>query len=104
MLGFFRRGGESANFIFMGVGIFLIETQAFPRRRLVRRRLVSGDGGCLSNFSRPERGRTQIVTNGGPFSACFSNVLRRRLVAAPLPLIEATPATVPGPLSLTTLS
>ena len=29
------------------------------------------------------------VTNGGAFSACFSSVLRRRLVAAPLPLTEA---------------
>ena len=29
------------------------------------------------------------VTNGGPFCACLSNVLRRRLVAAALPLTEA---------------
>ena len=35
--------------------------QACPRRRLVRRRLVSGDGAHVSaTFSRPERGRTQM--------------------------------------------
>ena len=31
------------------------------------------------------------VTNGDPFSACFSSVLRRRFVAAPLSLAEAAP-------------
>ena len=82
-------------------------SQAFPRRRLVRRRLVSGDGVHISAmFSLPEwAGRALKVastnvftsragthsknTNGGPFGACFSTVLRRRLVAAPLPLTEA---------------
>ena len=34
--------------------------QALPRRRLVRRMLVSGDGAHVSAiFSRPERGRTE---------------------------------------------
>ena len=34
-------------------------SQALPRRRLVRYRLVSGDGAHVSaTFSRPERGRT----------------------------------------------
>ena len=42
-------------------GTFAIhgESQALPRRRLVRRRLVSGDGAHVSaTFSRPQRGRT----------------------------------------------
>ena len=39
--------------------------QALPRRRLVRRRLVSGDGAHISaTFSRPEWGRTEKSLTG----------------------------------------
>ena len=57
-----------------------------------------------ATFSRPERGRTQKSLTEVHLVFVFPIFLRRRLVAAPLPLTEAAPATVPGPLSLTALS
>ena len=62
------------------------EYQALPRRRLVRRRLVSGDGVHVSaTFSRPERGRTAKSLTEIHLVLVFPVFLKRRLVAAPLP-------------------
>ena len=66
------------------------KAQALPRRRLVRRRLVSAAGVHVSEtFSSPERGRAAQSLTEIRLVVVFSNVLRRRLVAAPLPLTEA---------------
>ena len=82
---FYRRTALSRTTLLKSVFHF----QALPRRRLARRRLVSGDGVHVSaTFSRSERGPHCKVTNGDPCSACFSSVLKRRLVAAPLPLTQ----------------
>ena len=68
--------------------------QALPRRRLVRsrlvrRRLVSGDGAHVSAaFSRPERGRTVKSLTEIHLVFVFPMFLKRRLVAAPLPLTQ----------------
>ena len=60
-----------------------------PRRRLVRRRLVSGDGAHVSaTFSRPERGRTAKSLTEIHLVLVFPVFLKRRLVAAPLPLTQ----------------
>ena len=65
-------------------------TQAFPRRMLVRCRLVMETGAHVSsNVFTSRAGMHSEVTDGRPFSDYFPNALRRRLVAAPLPLPEA---------------
>ena len=85
--------------LFQGGGLFfdsrdlfeshLSQIQALPRRRLVRRRLVSGDGAHVSaTFSRPERGRTAKSLTEIHLVLVFPVFLRRRLVAAPLPLTQ----------------
>ena len=69
----------------------LPEYQALPRRRLVRRRLVSGDGVHVSaTFSRPERGRTAKSLTEVHLVLVLPVFLKRRLVAAPLPLTQGT--------------
>ena len=61
--------------------------QALPRRRLVRRRVVSGDGVHVSaTFSRPERRRTAQSLTEIDLVLVFQCFLKRSLVAAPLPL------------------
>ena len=63
--------------------------QALPRRRLVRRRLVSGDGAHVSaTFSRPERGRSAKSLTEVHLVLVFPVFLKRRLVAAPLTLTQ----------------
>ena len=63
--------------------------QALPRRRLVRRRLLSGDGVHVSAiFSRPERGRTAKSLTEIHVVLVFPVFFKRRLVAAPLPLTQ----------------
>ena len=41
----------------------------------------------------------RVVPKGGRFYCIFPSALQPRLVAAPLPVHEATPTTAPGPLS-----
>ena len=66
-------------------------TQALPRRRLVRLRLVSGDRVHVSaTFSRPERGRTAKSLTEVHLVLVFPVFSRCRLVAAPLPLTQGT--------------
>ena len=63
--------------------------QALPRRRLVRRRLVSGDGVHVSaTFSRPARGRSAKSLTEVHLVLVFPVFLKRRLVAAPLTLTQ----------------
>ena len=58
---------------------------------LVKRRLVSGDGAHISaTFSRPERGRTAKSPTEIHLAFVFPVFLKRRLVAAPLPLTQGT--------------
>ena len=61
--------------------------QALPRPRLVRRRLETAHGAHVSaTFSRPERGRTAKSLTEIHFVLVFPVLLKRSLVAAPLPL------------------
>ena len=63
--------------------------RGFPKRRLVKRRLVSGDGVHISaTFSGPERGRTAKSLPEIRLLLVFPVFLKRRLVAAPLPLTQ----------------
>ena len=78
--------------------IFLPETflkvrviifQALPRRRLVRRRLVSGNGVYVpATFSRPEHGRTAKSLTEVHSVLVFPVFFKRRLEAAPLTLTQ----------------
>ena len=53
------------------------DNQALPRRRLVRRRLVSGERGTrLSNNFTSRAGTHCTITNGDSFSASFSSVFK----------------------------
>ena len=66
--------------------------QALPRHRLVRRRLVTADWVPVrATFSRPERGRTAKSLTEIHFVLVFPMFLKRRLVAAPLPLPKGAP-------------
>ena len=74
------------------------QNQALPRRRLARRRLVSGDGAHASaTFSRPQRGRTAKSLTEIHLVLVFPVFLKRRLVAAPLPLTHDTQGTLKQP-------
>ena len=71
--------GLKTHFSFFGhlLRICSMLFQALPRRRLVRRRLVSGDGVQVSaTFSRPERGRTAVSLAEIHFVLVFSSVFK----------------------------
>ena len=69
----------------------MADDQALLRRRLVRCRLVSGDGVRVSaTFSRPERGRTAKSLTEIHLVLVFPMFLKGRFVAAPLPLTRGS--------------